>query len=126
MRLPTLSALAALCATFCLLPNLPAAEDTAADEKMLRAIYTAALTTSPAYDHLTELTAKFPGRLSGSKNLEGAVLWAKATLEQTGVDRLELQPVMVPHWERGPREFVRLIPSTGLGGKAEVLTSVAL
>jgi carboxypeptidase Q len=125
MRPPTLAPLAALCAISCLLPNLQAAEDTAADEKMLRAIYTAALTTSPAYAHLSELTAKFPGRLSGSKNLEGAVLWARATLEQTGVDRLELQPVMVPHWERGPKEFVRLAPAL-IGGKAPVLTSVAL
>lgn len=50
------------------------------DEQMLRAIYTAALTTSPAYEQLRELTTKFPGRLSGSKNLEGAVLWGEAVL----------------------------------------------
>ena len=98
---------------------LRAAEDTAADEKMLRALYTAALTTSPVYENLRELTAKFPGRLSGSKNLEGAVLWSEAVLKAAGADRTELQPVMVPHWERGAKESVRLA-----GGAA--LTAVAL
>ena len=87
---------------------LPAAEDTVADEKMLRAIYTAALTTSPVYENLRELTTKFPGRLSGSQNLQGAVLWGQAVLKATGTDRTELQPVMVPHWERGATERVWL------------------
>ena len=86
---------------------LRAAEDTVADEKMLRAIYTAALTTSPVYENLRELTTKFPGRLSGSQNLQGAVLWGQAVLKATGADRTELQPVMVPHWERGAPESVR-------------------
>ena len=87
-----------------------------ADTVALQRIYDAALTASPAYDHLNELVTNFPGRLSGSKTLEGAVLWAKATLEKQGVDRLELQPVMVPHWERGAAESVYLVPS----GPAEV------
>ena len=93
------------------------------DAVMLRRIYDAALTDSPAYDHLGELVAKYPGRLSGSKTLENAVLWAKAVLEKQGVDRLELQPVMVPHWERGAPESVRFI---GSDGKASPLTAFAL
>jgi len=96
----------ALCAAVCFNPAV-AAEDTAANEKMLRAIYDAALTTSPAYENLRELTTKYPGRLAGSKNLEGAVLWGEAVLKATGADRTELQPVMVPHWERGAPESVR-------------------
>lgn len=91
-----------------------------ADEKMLRAIYTAALTASPVYENLRALTTKFPGRLSGSKNLEGAVLWGEALLKSTGADRTELQPVMVPHWERGAPETVRLgnarLAAVALGG----------
>ena len=90
-----------------LVPSMFAAEDPAADAQMLRSIYTAALTTSPAYENLRELTTKFPGRLSGSKNLEGAVQWSRSLLEKTGADRTELQPVMVPHWERGAPESVR-------------------
>ena len=79
------------------------------DAATLRKIHDAALSGSPAYVQLRELTEKFPGRLSGSPQLEGAVLWAKSILGQTGVDRLELQPVMVPHWERGAPESVQLI-----------------
>ena len=120
MRLPTRLALVTLCATS--LFNLSrAAEDTAADEKMLRAVYTAALTNGPAYRNLWELTTKFPGRLAGSKNLEGAVLWGEAVLKATGADRTELQPAMVPHWERGPKESVLVaglgpLPAVALGG----------
>jgi hypothetical protein len=106
MRHPTQLVPAALCAVLCFCPAR-AADETAADEKMLRALYTAALTNGPAYDQLRELTAKFPGRLSGSKNLEGAVLWGEAALKATGVDRTELQPALVPHWERGAPETVR-------------------
>jgi len=93
------------------------------DAAMLRRIYDAALTDSPAYDHLNELVAKFPGRLSGSKNLDGAVQWTRALLERQGVDRLELQPAMVPHWERGAPESVRFI---GSDGKSAPLAAFAL
>lgn len=99
---------AALCVAACFNPSIVAG-DTVTDEKMLRALYDAALTTSPAYEQLRELTAKYPGRLSGSKNLEDAVRWGEATLRATGADRTELQPVMVPHWERGAPESVRYI-----------------
>ena len=82
------------------------AEDAAADAKMLRALYTAALTTSPAYDNLRTLTTQFPGRLAGSPHLAGAVMWGQQVLAQSGADRTELQPVMVSHWERGAKESV--------------------
>ncbi len=85
------------------------AQDSPSDDAArIRQLYDAALVNSPAFDQLRELTEKFPGRLSGSKNLEGAVQWAKAELEKLGCDRIELQPVMVPHWERGAAESVRL------------------
>ena len=100
------------------------AEDSAADEKMLRALYTAALTNSPAYEQLRELTTKYPGRLGGSKNLAGAVQWGQAILQQARVDRTELQPAIVPHWERGATESVRYYPQ--LTGTAIPLTAVAL
>ncbi|HKB58098.1 MAG TPA: M28 family peptidase, partial [Lacunisphaera sp.] len=122
MRLLTRLATTALCAVL-FISLLHAAENTSADEQMLRAIYTAALTASPAYEHLRELTTKYPGRLAGSKNLEGAVQWGKSVLEQTGADRIELQPAMVPHWERGPKERVSLL---GPGSQHTALTAVAL
>jgi hypothetical protein len=99
--LPLLAASAVLAAA------LPAQDTSAdADAKMLRRIYDTALDGSPAYDQLRELTEKFPGRLSGSAAHAGAVMWAEQVLRQIGCDRTELQPVMVPHWERGAPERV--------------------
>ena len=115
MRLSFRLAVVALCAAALFKP-LGATEDTATDEKMLRAIYNAALTASPAYENLRELTTKFPGRLSGSQNLKGAVLWTKDLLVRTGADRTELQPVMVPHWERGAPESVHHVNPDGTLG----------
>lgn len=94
-----------------------------ADAAMLRRLYDAALTDSPIYGRLSELVKNHPGRLSGSQSLEGAVQWAADVLRKQGVDRLELQPVMVPHWERGAPESVRVI---GSDGQASPLAAFAL
>ena len=105
-------------------PQAAAEPDAAADAAMLRRIYDAALVGSPVHDRLRELVEKFPGRLSGSANLAGAVLWGQAALEKSGADRTELQPVMVPHWERGARESVQMIAK--IGPPSIPLTAVAL
>jgi len=110
----------------CSLPvSLLAAEASSpsTDVAMVRRIYDAALTDSPAYENLRALVAHYPGRIAGSRNLEGAVRWTKALLEKQGVDRTELQPVMVPHWERGPAESVQLLAADGT---ATPLTALAL
>jgi len=119
MRLPLLS-LASLTLAAGLCAQTPAADP---DAVQLRRLYDAALTDSPMYGHLGELVGQFPGRLSGSKKLEAAIQWAKGVLEKQGVDRLELQPVMIPHWERGALESVWL---TGSDGAAVPLTALAL
>lgn len=95
------------------------------DATMLRHLYDAALTDSPIHSHLRDLVTRYPGRLSGSPQLAGAVLWAKAVLEKQGVDRLELQPVLVPHWERGAPESVTLLPG-GADGQPIPLAALAL
>lgn len=68
-----------------------------------------ALAHGRAYDELRELTARFPGRLSGSANLAGAVTWAQQRLTALGLDRVYTQDVTVPHWERGAPESVELL-----------------
>lgn len=124
MRLSSRLVPVALCVATCFNPAV-ATEDPVADEKMLRAIYTAALDDGSAYENLRELTTRFPGRLSGSKNLEAAVLWGEDKLKEIEVDRIELQPVMVPHWERGAPESVHyFIPRDP--DHARALAAVAL
>ena len=75
------------------------------DEVVLKSIYTTSLTNGKSYDWLDHLSNEIGGRLSGSKNAELAVQYTKAELERLGLDKVWLQPVMVPKWERGDKEM---------------------
>lgn len=57
-----------------------------------------------AYRWLTTLTKDIGARLSGTDNCTKAVAWAKSTMDTFGLDKVWLQPVMVPYWERGKPE----------------------
>lgn len=95
------------------------------DSVMLRKIYTASLTEGKAYDWLNHLSNQIGGRLSGSVQAQQAVDYTKKELEQLGLDRVWLQPVMVPKWVRGTAEFAYIesepgntnnVPICALGG----------
>jgi len=124
MRLLPLLATAALALTLCG-QEKPAATTVDPDVAMIRKIYDAALVDSPAYENLRDLTTRFPGRLAGTPAYHGAEQWGLELLKKYGADRTELQPTMVPHWERGAAESVRLIPSAS-GDPAAPLAAVAL
>lgn len=93
-----------------------------AEQKMLRAIYSETLKNGAAYDRLCTLVANHPGRLAGSKSLEGAIEWSKQTLETMQLDRVYTQDVTVPHWERGSKESVMMVGS----GPVAPLAAIAL
>jgi hypothetical protein len=84
------------------------------DEKQIRAIYEAALTEGKAYDWLNHLSNQIGGRLSGSVQAEQAVQYTKIQLEELGLDRVWLQPVMVPKWVRGTPAFAYMETKPGL------------
>ena len=95
------------------------------DEKILKDIYKTALTKGKSYDWLNYLSNQIGGRLSGSLNAERAVNYTKEQLDSLGLDRVWLQPVMVPKWLRGVAEFAYIetkpgvttnVPITALGG----------
>lgn len=97
------------------------------EEAMLRSFYTTALRDGRAFDDLRALVKESPGRLAGSKSLERAVVWAEKTLQGLKLDRVYKQDVMVPHWERGPKESVTMALPRGDGTTgAQALTAVAL
>ncbi|NVK03426.1 MAG: M28 family peptidase [Flavobacteriia bacterium] len=75
--------------------------DTTADEAFIRGIYDDALLNQQGYQWLHELCKEVGPRLAGSEGAERAVEWAQETLDTLGFDRVYLQPVEVPHWERG-------------------------
>jgi hypothetical protein len=74
------------------------------DSLMLRQIYNVALMEGHSYKNLEHLCKQIGPRLSGSKNAQKAVEWSKKVMEGYGFDKVYLQEVMVPHWERGPKE----------------------
>jgi len=95
------------------------------DEKQIKALYDAALTNGKAYDWLNYLSNQIGGRLSGSVQAEQAVAYTKAEMDALGLDKVWLQPVMVPKWVRGTPEFAYLeskpgfttnVPICALGG----------
>ncbi len=84
------------------------------DEKQIKAIYNAALTQGKAYDWLNHLSNQIGGRLSGSVQARQAVDYTKAQMESLGLDRVWLQPVLVPKWVRGTPEFAYIETSLGI------------
>jgi carboxypeptidase Q len=85
-------------------------------------IIAAALSDSSAYERVTKLADRFGHRFSGSENLEHALDWILAEMEQDGLENVRGEPVMVPHWVRGAESAELLeprrknLPMLGLGG----------
>jgi hypothetical protein len=79
------------------------------DEQMGRAFFDEALERGQSYEMLRELTQTIGGRLSGSPEAAAAVEWSRQVMEAYGFDTVWLQPVMVPHWDRGAKEKATLI-----------------
>lgn len=84
------------------------------DEKQIKAIYDKSLTDGKAYEWLNYLSNQIGGRLSGSVEAQQAVEYAKRQLDSLGLDRVWLQPVMVPKWTRGTPEFAYIETKPGL------------
>ncbi|MBT8280126.1 MAG: M20/M25/M40 family metallo-hydrolase [Muriicola sp.] len=95
------------------------------DERQIKAFYDLSLSEGKAYDWLNYLSNQIGGRLSGSVQAEQAVSYTKTQLDSLGLDKVWLQPVMVPKWVRGTPEFAYLeskpgytsnVPICALGG----------
>ncbi|MDP3353579.1 MAG: M20/M25/M40 family metallo-hydrolase [Flavobacteriaceae bacterium] len=74
------------------------------DEKALVDFHLTALTNGKSYEWLSYLSNKIGGRMSGTTSAEKAVIWGESTMKEAGFDKVWLQPVTVPHWERGEKE----------------------
>ncbi len=106
-----------------LLSSMLFAQDYSDYIKTAEEITRKALNDQSGYRMLEELCSIGP-RLTGSENYNRALLWAKARMENMGLDSVWLQPVMVPHWERGNIEeavltsgsIVKNLSVTALGG----------
>lgn len=93
------------------------------DSITLRKLYTAALTEGKSYEWLDYIANQIGGRLSGSVEAEAAVKYTEAELNQLGLDKVWLQPVMVPKWTRGFKEYAYIETA---GGEKKVTNISAL
>ena len=109
------------------------------DAANIRNIYDMALLNGKSYDWLDYLSNNIGGRLSGTLNAEEAVQYTKTELDKLGLDKVWLQPVMVPKWTRGFPEYAYVetgpgktlvtnvcalggsVPTSDIGLKAEVI-----
>lgn len=95
------------------------------DADMIRHIYDLALTEGKSYEWLAHLSNQIGGRLSGSVQAQQAVEYTRREMDSLGLDRVWIQPVMVPKWVRGTPEFAYIeskpgntnnVPICALGG----------
>ena len=95
-----------LCISNILLPQSEA-------ETNIQVLFKKSLTEGKSYEWLEHLSNKIGGRLSGSLNSKRAIEWSKNELESLGLDKVYLQPVMVPKWIRGTFEYANIETSPG-------------
>ncbi|MFX0558118.1 M28 family peptidase [Maribacter sp. CXY002] len=84
------------------------------DENQIKRIYETALSQGKSYDWLNYLSNQIGGRLSGSVQAQQAINYTKSELDSLGLDRVWLQPVMVPKWVRGTPEFAYFETTPGV------------
>lgn len=81
-----------------------------------------ALSDPLAYELVASLTTEVGPRLAGSPGDIAAVLWAQRRLQALGFDNVRIEPVRVPHWDRGELSvgiaspFAQQLVGTMLGG----------
>ena len=102
-----------LCLLLLLFFGFTQAQNSGEIETQLKSIYSTALLNGKSYSWLEHLSVQIGGRLSGSLNAERAVDWGKEELDLLGLDRVWLQPVMVPKWIRGTFEYAHIETSPG-------------
>lgn len=80
-------------------------QNEAQDSIIIKKLYNTVLTEGKGYDWLDYIANEIGGRLSGSIEAEMAVKYTEAQLKELGLDKVWLQPVMVPKWTRGFKEY---------------------
>lgn len=72
----------------------------------------AAMADTDGYAALQHLTDHIGKRLSGSPQLNDAIAWGAGLMRQAGLQNVQIQPVMVPHWVRGAESASLTAPVT--------------
>ncbi len=90
----------------------------------VQSILVEAVARGQAYEKLVDLCTTAPHRLSGSPGAAAAVEWSRQAMLDDGLINVRLEPVMVPHWERGSVCSVTVVAPERYAGTD--LTALAL
>ena len=85
---------------------------TTEDSIQFSRISTEILNKDKSYNELRDLTKNIGHRLSGSESYEKSVKWAEQKLKEAGADKVWLQEVKIPVWERG-KESLKIKAQNG-------------
>jgi carboxypeptidase Q len=91
------------------------------DSTFLRKIYDEALVRGKSHEDLRSLCKDVGARISGSAAAEMAVYWSEAKMKSYNFDKVYLQEIKVPHWERGTKESAYFKDDKGVLRKLKVL-----
>lgn len=91
------------------------------DSIFIRKVYDEALLRGRAYEDLRELCKNIGHRLSGSAEAAMAIKWSEEKMVSYGFDKVYLQAIKVPHWERGNTESAWYTDGDGEIHKLHVL-----
>ncbi len=91
------------------------------DSIFIRKIYDEALLKGKSHEDLRSLCKDVGARISGSAAAEMAVYWSEAKMKSYKFDKVYLQEIKVPHWERGTKENAWIKGSNGLLIKVKIL-----
>ncbi|MBU3660841.1 MAG: M20/M25/M40 family metallo-hydrolase [Flavobacteriales bacterium] len=83
------------------------------DSAFIRKVYDEALLRGKAYEDLRQLCKDIGARLSGSAEAQMAVEWSEKKMKEYGFDKVYLQEIKVPHWERGTKESAWIRTKSG-------------
>lgn len=100
---------------FCILTGTSLGQQTDDDAFFIRKIYDTALEEGRCYAWLDYLSQQIGARLAGSPQSAAAVEYTYQMLDTLQLDSVWLEPCMVPHWERGEPEIVRIVNSQKMG-----------
>lgn len=91
------------------------------DSTFIRKVYDEALERGESYENLRSLCKDIGARITGSAEAEMAIKWGEKLLNSYGFDKVYLQEIKVPHWERGTKEAAWIINHKGETLKLDIL-----
>lgn len=82
------------------------------DSAVIKDIFGNALSNEISYKNLEYLCKKIGPRICGSPQAAAAVEWTKQLLQSMDLDNVYTEELWVHHWDRGEKEYSKMISST--------------